>query len=148
MTTIPGASLSDVDISTLASLLPSSILAKDQPLRRVGRRADYPALEELASRFDLSYQYDVAPYDFTITQVPYTWERSVLNPLITKATPTALSINNTWARFVITNSGSLWFDIHPGPFTENGQLTTSPFTTTFVYIPGSPWGLPTRHSVP
>ena len=101
-------------------------------------------LQDLASSFDLSYQYGVAPHDFTMTRVPYTSENSVLSLLINKAAPTALSINNTRAnnpRLVITNSGSLRFDIYSGPFTKNDQLTTSPFTNAFVYIPGVPAGI-------
>ena len=64
--------------------------------------------------------------------------------LVNKATPTALTINNTRAnnpRLAITNSGSLRFDIYSGPFTEGDQLTTSLFTTIFVYIPGIPVGI-------
>ena len=101
-------------------------------------------LEDLASRFDLSYQYEVASRDFTITRAPYTSENSLLSLLINRAAPTALSINNPRAnnpRLVITNSGSLRLDIYSGPFTEDDQLTTSPFTTMFVYIPGIPVGV-------
>jgi len=101
-------------------------------------------LQDLASSFDLSYRYGVAPHVFTITRAPYTSENSVLNLLINKAAPTALSINNTRAnnpRLVITNSGSLRFDIYSGPFTKNDQLTTSPFTNAFVYLPGIPAGI-------
>ena len=101
-------------------------------------------LQDLADRFDLSYEYGIAPHDFTITRVPYTSENSVLNLLINKAAPTTLSINNTRAnvpRLVIANSGSQRFDIYSGPFTKNDQLTTSPFTNAFVYIPEVPAGV-------
>ena len=57
----------------------------------------------------------------------------MLNLLITEVAPAALSMNNT--RPVMTNSGSLRFDIYPGPFTKYDQLTTSPFTNAFVHIP-------------
>ena len=68
-----------------------------------------------------------------------------LGLLINKAAPTALSINNPRAnnpRRVITNSGSLRFDIYSGPFTKHGQLTAPSFTNAFVHILRSPRGLP------
>ena len=101
-------------------------------------------LQDLTARFNLTYEYGVAPHDFTITRAPHTSESSVLSLLINKAAPTALSINNTRAnipRLVITNSGSLRFDIYSGTFTKNDELTTSPFTNAFVYLPGIPVGV-------
>ena len=65
----------------------------------------------------------------------------MLNLLINEVAPAALSMNNTRVnnpRLVITNSGSLRFDIYPGPFTKYDQLTTSPFTNSFVHILGIP----------
>ena len=36
---------------------------------------------------------------------------------------------------MITNSGEERFDIYSGTFTKNDQLTASPFTDTFLFIP-------------
>lgn len=47
-------------------------------------------------------------------------------------------MNNTRANvpnIMITNSGGLRFDVLKGPFTKNDQLTASPFTDLFLYIP-------------
>ncbi|KAG6901602.1 hypothetical protein C0995_010114 [Termitomyces sp. Mi166 len=55
-----------------------------------------------------------------------------------KALPVALTVNNSRAsipNLIITNSGSQRFDIYSGSFTKNDQLTASPFTDTFLYIP-------------
>ena len=52
--------------------------------------------------------------------------------------PVSLTINNTRASIpnvIITNSGSQRFDLYAGPFTKNDQLTTSPFTDSFLYLP-------------
>ena len=38
-------------------------------------------------------------------------------------------------KIVFLNSGSFRFDIYQGPFTKNDQLTTSPFTDSFLYLP-------------
>lgn len=61
-----------------------------------------------------------------------------------QALPTALAINNSRAsipNLIITNSGSMRFDIYSGPFTKNDQLTVSPFTDSFLFIPNIPAGI-------
>ncbi|KAG2366668.1 Metallo-dependent phosphatase-like protein [Suillus spraguei] len=95
-------------------------------------------LQELAVMFDLSYLYGTAPEDYTINQNPYPSNGSLLSLFIADAVPYALSINNTRnsiPNLVITNSGSQRFNVFKGPFTKNDQLTASPFTDSFFYIP-------------
>lgn len=95
-------------------------------------------LQELAVSFDLSYLYGTAPQDYTINQNPYPSNGSLLSLFIADAIPYALSINNTRdsiPSIFITNSGSQRFNILKGPFTKNDQLTASPFTDSFLYIP-------------
>lgn len=62
-----------------------------------------------------------------------------------KAAPVALAINNTRAashpNIIITNSGSQRFDLYSGSFNKNDQLTSSPFTDSFLYIPDLPYGI-------
>lgn len=58
--------------------------------------------------------------------------------------PTALTINNSRANvsnIIIANSGALRFDLYAGTFTKNDQLTVSPFTDAFLYIPAVPLGV-------
>ncbi|KAJ7172261.1 Metallo-dependent phosphatase-like protein [Mycena filopes] len=98
-------------------------------------------LENLAKAFDLSFQFGTAPHDFTINQAPYPSNNSVLS-LMAEAMPVAFSPNNSRAslpNIMITNSGSLRFDIYAGPFTKNDQLTASPFADSFLYIPNVPF---------
>ncbi|KAF7311518.1 Metallophos domain-containing protein [Mycena kentingensis (nom. inval.)] len=93
-------------------------------------------LEKLAETFDLTFEFGTAPHDFTITQAPYPSENSVLS-LVAEAMPYALTVNNSRAsnpNIMITNSGSLRFDIYAGPFTKNDQLTASPFADTFLFV--------------
>ncbi|KAJ7728959.1 Metallo-dependent phosphatase-like protein [Mycena maculata] len=94
-------------------------------------------LEQLAVNFDLSFEYGIAPHDFTLSRSPYPSNGSVLS-LMVEAMPVALTINNTRAsipNIMITNSGELRFDIFSGTFTKNDQLTASPFMDSFLYIP-------------
>ena len=101
-------------------------------------------LQDLTAGFNLTYEFGIAPHDFTLNRAPYPSEDSLLSLLIQKAAPTALSINNARAnnpRLVIVNSGALRFDIYTGLFTKDDQLTASPFTDAFLYITGVPAGV-------
>ncbi|KAJ7286059.1 Metallo-dependent phosphatase-like protein [Mycena rebaudengoi] len=101
-------------------------------------------LEKLAKTFDLSFEYGVAPHDFTINRSPYPSNNSLLSLFAEEVMPVALTVNNTRANIpniMITNSGSMRFDIYGGPFTKNDQLTASPFADTFLYIPDVPFSV-------
>ena len=45
---------------------------------------------------------------------------------------------------MITNSGSQRFNIYSGPFTKNDQLTVSPFTNFFLYVPNITFSVATK----
>ncbi|KAK0497263.1 Metallo-dependent phosphatase-like protein [Armillaria luteobubalina] len=95
-------------------------------------------LNQLAVDFSLNFTFGTAPHDFTITQAPYPSNGSSLSLFAELATPYALSINTDRANipnYIITNSGSQRFDIYAGPFTKNDQITASPFTDLYFYIP-------------
>ena len=101
-------------------------------------------LEALAARFDLAFQFGTAPQDYTLFRDPFPSNGSELSLLVDQVLPTALAVNNTRANIsniIITNSGGLRFDIYAGPFTKNDQLTASPFTDAFLYIPDVPLGV-------
>ncbi|KAI0741024.1 Metallo-dependent phosphatase-like protein [Earliella scabrosa] len=97
-------------------------------------------LNELAERFDLNMLFGTAPQDYTISQVPFPSNNSLLS-LFAEAMKFSLTANNSRASIpnvMITNSGSQRFDLYAGPFTKNDQLTSSPFADTFLYIPEVP----------
>ncbi|EIM80836.1 uncharacterized protein STEHIDRAFT_105252 [Stereum hirsutum FP-91666 SS1] len=101
-------------------------------------------LNQLAEAFDLPFFFGTSPRDFTLTRDAYPSNGSLLSLYIDEATPTALSVNNTRAdvpRIVIANSGGLRFDIFSGTFTKNDQLTASPFTDGFLFIPNVTLGV-------
>ncbi|KAJ7921958.1 Metallo-dependent phosphatase-like protein [Mycena leptocephala] len=100
-------------------------------------------LEQLAKEFDLSLTYGTAPHDFTIYQAPYPANNSLLS-LMAEVMPVAPTVNNTRAsipNIMITNSGSLRFDIYAGPFTKNNQLTVLSYADPFLYIPNVPFSV-------
>ena len=71
---------------------------------------------------------------------------SSLTLFIEQAVPIALSVNNARATegvpaLFISNSGSQRFDVYQGPFTKNDQLTASPYTNAFWYLPNVTYGV-------
>ncbi|KAH9036299.1 5'-nucleotidase [Lactarius hengduanensis] len=106
----------------------------------IGRKIT-KGLEALAARFDLDFEFGMAPRDYTLSRDPSPSSGSLLSLIADQVLPTALTVDNTRANIpntIITNSGSLRFDIHAGPFTKNDQLAASPFTNAFVFIAGVP----------
>ncbi|KAJ6515268.1 Metallo-dependent phosphatase-like protein [Mycena sanguinolenta] len=99
-------------------------------------------LRALEERFGLTYQYGVAPQDYTMNQSPYPSKGSILTMIVEEAVPTALALNTTRVgipSLLILSAGSQRFDIFKGPFTKNDQLTVSPFVNQYLYIPDVPF---------
>ena len=72
--------------------------------------------------------------------MPYPSNNSLLS-LYAESMAYSLTANNTRGaipNIIITNSGSLRFDVYSGPFTKNDQITASPYANPFLYIPDVP----------
>ncbi|KAH9024479.1 hypothetical protein EDB83DRAFT_2320093 [Lactarius deliciosus] len=85
--------------------------------------------------------FGTALRDYTLSRGPFPSSGSLLSLIPDQVLPTALTENNTRANIpniIITDSGSLRFDIYAGLYTKNDQLTASPFTDSFVFIVGVP----------
>ena len=77
---------------------------------------------------------------FACFRVPYPSNNSLLS-LYAESMAYSLTANNTRGdipNIIITNSGSLRFDVYSGPFTKNDQITASPYANPFLYIPDIP----------
>ncbi|KAG2065010.1 Metallo-dependent phosphatase [Suillus decipiens] len=110
-----------------------------------GRSISY-GLQELADRFDLSFQYGVAPQDYTLNQDDYYKKdtTSLVSFYIKTAVPYALSINNSRSdkpHIIISNSNALRSDLFKGSFTKNDQLSVMVYGDLFLYIPDVPFGV-------
>ncbi|KAI0774818.1 Metallo-dependent phosphatase-like protein [Trametes elegans] len=106
-----------------------------------GGRQITQGLNELAARFNLSSLFGTALQDYTLTQSPYPSNTSAFSLFAGQAMPYSLTRNNSRAgipNVMITNSGSLRFDVYEGQFTRDDQLIACPFTNAFVYIPNVP----------
>ncbi|KAF5365960.1 hypothetical protein D9758_006656 [Tetrapyrgos nigripes] len=120
-------------------------------------------LKNLAKRFNLAQVFGTAPEDYTISQVSYPNENSLLSLMGARVLPYSLTLardpsafNSSSSNssvtiqgvnqsvnpfFMLTNSGSLRFDIYSGEFTKNDQLTASPFADAFNFVEGVEWGV-------
>ncbi|KAH9935238.1 Metallo-dependent phosphatase-like protein [Epithele typhae] len=113
----------------------------EQPyLRHPGGKSITSGLHHLATQFDLNLTYGVAPHDFHTSQAPFPSNDSSLS-LLAEAIAYSLLVNNSRAavpHVMIANTGSQRYDIFAGAFTKNDQVTASPFTNAFVYLPNVP----------
>ncbi|KAH9917217.1 Metallo-dependent phosphatase-like protein [Amylocystis lapponica] len=78
---------------------------------------------------------------------PYPSNGSILTLFVAEAMPYALTINNSRIsipNLMFVNGGELRFDVLAGPFTKNDQLTSAPFTDSFLYIPNITLGVATQ----
>jgi len=101
-------------------------------------------LNGITKKYDLTLQYGTAPQDFHIDAVPFPSNSSLLSLLADQVLPIGLGVGNNRSQIpniMITNSGSLRFDILKGTFTKNDQLIASPFDDTFLYIPNVPFSV-------
>jgi len=76
--------------------------------------------------------------------VPFPSNASLLSLMADQVLSIGLAQGNNRSQIpniIITNSGSLRFDLFKGPFTKNDQLIASPFDDTFLFIPSVPFGV-------
>jgi len=109
----------------------------------LGRSVD-AGLNAIAKEFDITMVYGTAPQDYFLDRTPFPGNSSLLSLVADQVMPIALTTNNTRKdnpKIIITNSGSLRFDLFAGQFTKNDQLIVSPFDDTFLFIPGIPFSV-------
>ncbi|RDX45298.1 hypothetical protein OH76DRAFT_1358128 [Lentinus brumalis] len=97
-------------------------------------------LNDLAEQFNLSMLFGTAPHSYLLSGAPYPSDDSLLS-LYAEALTYSLTVNNTRAdipHIMIATAGSQRYDIYAGPFTKNDQLTVSPRSNSFWYIPNVP----------
>ncbi|KAF7294146.1 hypothetical protein HMN09_01143000 [Mycena chlorophos] len=103
-------------------------------------------LYELEKRFGLTYQYGVAPRDYTLTRDPYPSNGSLPSLIAEEVAPFAISTNTTRVGIpfvLIVSTGSERFDIFKGGMTKNDVLTTYPFVNNYFYVADVPYAAAT-----
>lgn len=104
------------------------------------------SMATIATAWNLSHVFGVAPHDYSLDNYEPTDDRSLLNLLTTKVMPTIVSrdVDLDSARtgvpnIVLANSGSQRFSIYSGNFTKNDQYIVSPFIDYFMYVRDVQW---------
>lgn len=83
-----------------------------------------------------------APQAYCMTCAPFNSSDNIF-PLLAEALATTV-VNTTREaipRYVISNTGSIRFDLYKGPFTYDDQFIVSPFLDAFLYVPEVPCNL-------
>ncbi|KAL4079062.1 Metallo-dependent phosphatase-like protein [Scleroderma citrinum] len=95
-------------------------------------------LADLADRYNLTYQYGMAPKDYLVFPKDWKSKESIWPLFIDKALPVALATDSGRANIpniTIMNNGVLRYNIFKGPFTQNDQITASPYPDVIAYFP-------------
>ena len=85
---------------------------------------------------DLDKVYGCAPHDYWLSRVRYPSNQSLFTWMEEQVLPDMVRDESRAdkAGFVISNTGSLRFDIFKGPFTRDSTYIVSPFESKFRYI--------------
>lgn len=91
----------------------------------------------------LDKRFGCAPRDLWVNRVPYPHPDSIFSWLEEQVLPNQVSHNRRVKEghvvLVITNTGSIRFDIFKGPFTKDTTFLVSPFTSGLRYIKDVPY---------
>lgn len=101
------------------------------------------AMAQIASDWNLTQRYGVAPQDYYLDRVGIESNHSILNLLSTQILPTVVSSSNPDRKgkpnIILANSGAQRFDLYAGNFTKNDNYIVSPFTDAFLYLQDVPY---------
>jgi len=89
---------------------------------------------------NLDTRFGCAPTDLWTNRAPYPSENSIFTWLQELVLPNMIHdpTRNDTPRLVLTNTGSIRFDIFKGPFTIDTTFTVSPFTSGFRFVKDVP----------
>ncbi|KAI3323308.1 Metallo-dependent phosphatase-like protein [Xylariaceae sp. AK1471] len=93
-------------------------------------------------QLNLGELYGCVPQDYCMTCAPFDSPKNIF-PLLSEALAGTV-VNETrkaTARYVISNTGGIRFDMYKGPFTYDDSFIVSPFRDAFLYIPKVPYAL-------
>ncbi|WVN90586.1 uncharacterized protein L203_105826 [Cryptococcus depauperatus CBS 7841] len=99
------------------------------------------SLSTLTSTLNITSPFGIAPHNYFLKRHPWGHPRSVLTLFSHKVLPNIVEDMDRGKgekgqeRMIVGNAGSLRFDLFQGPFNKNDELTVSPFTSTFLYVP-------------
>ncbi|KAI0597982.1 Ser/Thr protein phosphatase family protein [Biscogniauxia sp. FL1348] len=94
------------------------------------------------TQLNLGEVYGCVPQDYCLTCAPFNSSDNIF-PLLASALAGAV-VNESRkdiARYIISNTGGIRFDMYKGPFTNDDNYIVSPFRDAFLYIAEVPYSL-------
>lgn len=96
-------------------------------------------ITQYRKQLNLSYTYGCVPKDYCISCAPFGSPDNIYSLLSQALSEVVVDpARSEAARYIISNSGSIRFDVHKGPFTYDDSLIVSPFQNAMFYIADVP----------
>lgn len=107
------------------------------------------AIAKARKALDLGRKYGCAPETLYVNRAPYPSNSSIFSWLADSVFPTELAKTSRVAKdgkkaLVLSNTGSVRFDIFKGPFTSDTEFLVSPFTSGLRFVPDVPLKIAAR----
>lgn len=101
------------------------------------------AIGDARESLGLGEQFGCAPHDLWVSRRPYPHNESIFTWIEKQLLPQTIEkserIKNGAKALVLTNTGSVRFDIFKGAFTKDTEFLVSPFTSAIRYIKDVPY---------
>ncbi|KAJ8105838.1 hypothetical protein ONZ43_g7264 [Nemania bipapillata] len=103
-------------------------------------RATTSEITEYREQLNLKELYGCVPQNYCLTCVPFDSSSNIF-PLLAEALAEVVvnEDRKDVARYIISNTGGIRFDMYKGPFTFDDSFIVSPFQDAFLYIPSVPY---------
>ncbi|KAI1170128.1 Metallo-dependent phosphatase-like protein [Nemania sp. FL0916] len=103
-------------------------------------RATTADITKYRQQLNLGELYGCVPQDYCMTCAPFNSSKNIF-PLLSEALAEIVvkEERKDIARYIISNTGGIRFDMYKGPFTFDDSFIVSPFEDAFLYIPSVPY---------
>ncbi|KAI1120547.1 Metallo-dependent phosphatase-like protein [Nemania abortiva] len=103
-------------------------------------RATTSDITKYRAQLNLEDLYGCVPQDYCLTCAPFDSDSNIF-PLLAEALAEVVVNDDRKdvARYIISNTGGVRFDMYKGPFTFDDSFIVSPFQDAFLYIPNVPY---------
>ncbi|KAI1336196.1 Metallo-dependent phosphatase-like protein [Xylariaceae sp. FL0016] len=99
-------------------------------------------ITQYRQQLNLQDLYGCVPQDYCMTCAAFNSSDNIF-PLLSEAMAVTVvnTSRNDTARYIISNTGGIRFDMYKGPFTYDDSFIVSPFEDAFLYVADVPYAL-------
>ncbi|KAI0424800.1 ser/Thr protein phosphatase family [Xylaria sp. FL1042] len=103
-------------------------------------RATTAAITKYREQLKLEQLYGCVPQDYCLTCAPFDSSDNIFPLLSTALAEIVVNEDRKdTARYIVSNTGGIRFDMYKGPFTYDDSFIVSPFLDAFLYIKDVPY---------